>query len=90
MVECIQKETDHEWYFEWLVEELRIRMTSSVRQIIHCQTVKQCSVIFGVIKGMLGNDIYVGNEKGTGNVLIEMSSVQHPLTKREFFFPLNR
>ena len=46
VVECIQKEKDHEWYFEWLVEELLIRKTSSVRTIIYCQTTKQCSVIF--------------------------------------------
>ena len=72
VVECIQKEKDHEWYFEWLVEELRVRKTSSVRTIIYCQTIKLYSVIFGVIKGMLGKDIYVGTEKGTGNVLVEM------------------
>ena len=37
LVECIQKENDHEWYFEWLVEELRVRKTSSVRTIIYCK-----------------------------------------------------
>ena len=83
VVECIQKEKDHEWYFEWLVEELRVRKTSSVRTIIYCQTIKQCSVIFGVIKGMLGKDIYVGTEKGTGNVLVEMLHSCTPSTNKE-------
>ena len=83
VVECIQKEKDHEWYFEWLVEELRIRKTSSVKTIIYCQTIKQCSVIFGVINGMLGKDIYVGTENGTGNVLVEMLHSCTPSTNKE-------
>ena len=81
--ECIQKDKDHEWYFEWLVEELRTRKTSSVRTIIYCQTIKQCSLIFGIIKGMLGKDIYVGTEKGTGNVLVEMLHSCTPSTNKE-------
>ena len=56
-------EKDHEWYFEWLVDELLIRKTSSVRTIIYCQTNKQCIVRFCVIKGMLGKNIYVVTEK---------------------------
>ena len=40
-VKCIQKEEDHEMYFEWLVKELKSQGTSCERTIIYCQTIKQ-------------------------------------------------
>ena len=39
--------------------------------------------MFGIIKGMLGKDIYVGTEKGRGNVLVEMLHSCTPSTNKE-------
>ena len=43
------------------------------------------SVIIGIIKGMLGKDIHVGTEKGTGYwyVLVEMLHSCTPSTNKE-------
>lgn len=40
-------------------------------------------MIFGLIKGMLGKDINVGTEKGTGNMLVEMLHSCTPSTNKE-------
>ena len=40
-----------------------------LRTIIYCQTIKQSGVVYGTIKGMLGQNMYAGSE---GNVLVEM------------------
>ena len=67
-VKCIQKDEDHEMYFEFLVKELKSKGTSCERTIIYCQTIKQCSIIYGTIKGMLGNDIYFQTDENPSNV----------------------
>ena len=69
VVECMSKDTDLEFYFGWLIDELKIKKVSCQRTIIYCQTIKQCGVVYGTIKGMLGQNMYAGNEE---NVLVEM------------------
>lgn len=64
VVECMSKDTDLEFYFGWLIDEC-----SCQRTIIYCQTIKQCGFVYRTIKGMLGQNLYAGNEK---NVLVEM------------------
>lgn len=58
IVQCTQKDTDHEFYFAWLIEELKLKGTLCETTIIYCQTIKQCSILYGMIKGMLGMDIF--------------------------------
>ena len=82
-VKCIQKEEDHEMYFEWLVKELKSQGTSCERTIIYCQTIKQCSIIYGTIKGMLGNDIYFQTDENPSNVLVEMLHSCTPPANKE-------
>ena len=36
IVQCMQKDTDHEFYFEWLVKELKSEGKLSKRTIIYC------------------------------------------------------
>ena len=72
VVECMKKDSDHEMYFGWLVDELRSKQASSPRTIIYCQTIKQCGIIYATIKGMLGNDMHLGNATDPTNVLVEM------------------
>ena len=69
VVECMSKDTDLEFYFGWLIDELKIKKVSCQRTIIYCQTIKQCGVVYGTIKGMLGQNMYAGSEE---NVLVEM------------------
>ena len=69
IVEYMHKDTDLEFYFGWLVDELKTKHVSCERTIIYCQTIKQCGVVYGTIKGMLGHHMYAGNKE---NVLVEM------------------
>ena len=66
-VECMDRDTELEFYFGWLVEELITKKSSCDRTIIYCQTIKQCGVVYGTMKGMLGKHMYAGS-----NVLVEM------------------
>lgn len=34
IVQCMQKDTDHDLFFEWLGEEIKLKGTSSERTII--------------------------------------------------------
>ena len=47
IVQCMQKDTEHEFYFEWLVKELKLKGTLCGRTIIYCETIKQCSILNG-------------------------------------------
>ena len=70
IVECMHKDTDLEFYFGWLVDDLKTKQVSCERIIIiYCQMIKQCGVAYGTIKGMLGHHMYAGNKE---NVLVEM------------------
>ena len=69
IVECMHKDTDLEFYFGWLVDELKTKQVSCERTIIYCQTIKQCRVVYGTIKGMQGHHMYADNKE---NVLVEM------------------
>ena len=59
VVECMSKDTDLEFCFGWLIDELKIKKVSCQRTIIYCQTIKQCGVVYGTIKGILGQNMYV-------------------------------
>ena len=73
-VKCMQKDADHELYFEWLVKELKLKGTSCDRTIIYCQTIKQ---------GVLGKDIYHGTDNDPTNVLVEMLHSCTPSANKE-------
>lgn len=85
-VKCMQKDADHELYFEWLVKELKLKWTSCDRTIIYCQTIKQCSVMYGIVKAMLGKDIYHGTDNDSTNVLVEMLDSCTPSANKEQIF----
>ena len=71
VVEYMPRDEDLEYYFCWLLDELKEKKELCDRTIIYCQTIKQCGLLYATIKAMLGNDMYVGNE-GHNNCLIEM------------------
>ena len=59
-------------YFEWLVKELLEHDINSTRTIIYCQTIKQCSLLYAILKGMLGDGMYAGEIGDRKRVLLEM------------------
>ena len=63
VLECMSKDTDLEFYFGWLIVELKIKQVSCQKTIMYCQTIKQCGVVYGTIKGMLRQNTYAGNEE---------------------------
>jgi superfamily II DNA helicase RecQ len=66
-VQYMPNNIDLEQYFGWLAKELIERKVSCDRTIIYCQTIKQCGIIYGIMKG---NHMHVrGDPK---NVLIEI------------------
>lgn len=84
IVKCMQKVDEHELYFEWLVDELRSKRTSCKRTIIYCQTIKQCSLIYSLIKGMLGENIFHETDSDDQtNVLVEMLHSCTPSANKE-------
>ena len=52
----------------WLADTLRRERQNSVRTILYCQTIKQCSIIYATISGLLGKD----NMTSDGSPLVEM------------------
>ena len=80
IVECMSRDTDLEFYFGWLIDELKTKQVSCKRTIIYCQIIKQCGVIYRTIKGMLGQNMYAGNGE---NALVEMLHSCTPAANKE-------
>ena len=59
-------------YFEWFVKELLEHGINSTRTIIYRQTIKQCSLLYAILKGMLGDGMYAGEIGDRKRVLLEM------------------
>ena len=57
-------------YFGWLAEKLIATNKNCNRTTDYCQAIKQCGLLYGIMKGLLGKHMYVGS--GPSNVLIEM------------------
>ena len=69
VVHCMDKKAEHEENFVWLADTLRRERQNSVRTIAYCQTIKQCSIIYATIKGLLGNENMINDN---GSPLVEM------------------
>ena len=65
----MDKKAEHEENFVWLADTLRTERQNSVRTIVYCQTIKQCSIIYAIIKGLLGNENMINDN---GSPLVEM------------------
>jgi len=82
VVEYMPRDADLEHYFGWLVEELRSKKKDCERTIVYCQTIKQWALLYATFKGMLANDMYIG-DADPKNVLIEMLHSCTPLSNKE-------
>lgn len=69
-VTYMPNDIDLDQYFGWLAEELIAKHEDCDRTIIYCQTIKQCGILYGIMKGLIGKHMYVGSDPR--NVLIEM------------------
>ena len=69
VVHCMDKKAEHEENFVWLADTLRRERHNSVRTIVYCQTIKQCSIIYATIKGLLGKENMINDN---GSPLVEM------------------
>ena len=88
ILQCMQKDTDYEFYFECLVEELKLEGKLSKKTIVYCQTIKLCSILYGMIKATLGRIFIVELMMIQEMHLWKCSTPAHHLqTKRKFFSP---
>ena len=78
----MDKNSELECYFDWLVEDLKEKRESCARTIIYCQTIRQCSLVYASLKGMLGKNMYmdIDNPKTT---LVEMLHSCTPSANKE-------
>ena len=70
VVHYMEKDTELEFYFDWLSDELKQNKQKTERTIIYCQTIKQCGMLYATIKALLGNDMFIGDNRR--DVLVEM------------------
>ncbi len=70
VVHNMDKDTELEFYFDWLTDELKESQEKTERTIVYCQTIKQCGILYATIKALLGEYIFTGNE--SNNVVVEM------------------
>ena len=66
----IRTYTELEFYFSWLTDELKHSQEKTDRTIIYCQTIRQCGLVYATIKGLLGTNMFIGDD--SKNVLVEM------------------
>ncbi|XP_044183925.1 uncharacterized protein LOC122964444 [Acropora millepora] len=68
----MDKERSAEDYFRWLADELKEKKEKTSRTIICCQTIKQCCIIYSVLRGMVGRELYSNSANDPRHVLLEM------------------
>lgn len=68
VVQYIDKDTELEFYFGWLTDELKQNQEKTERTIIYCQTIRQCGMLYAAIKGLLGKHMFIGDH--SENVLL--------------------
>ena len=59
-------------YFHYLVNEIRSNSVNARWTIIYCQTIKQCCIIYNILKIELGDDMYHGCTKDPRYRMVEM------------------
>ncbi|XP_068708396.1 uncharacterized protein [Montipora foliosa] len=80
----MNKDCDLELFFEWLVEDIRKLKDKCDRTIIYCQTIKQCGIIYGMLRGLLRKDLFI-EKTSTGEKLplVEMLHSCTPATNKK-------
>ena len=73
----MSKNTDFEFYFGWLVDELKTASFLPENNYL-LPNLKQCGVVYGTIKGILGQHMYAGNEES-----VEMQHTSTPAANKQ-------
>ena len=74
VVKKMEKDTkDH---FQCIVSEIKMKGKHSMRTIIYCQTILQCSLLYKLFASKLGNDMYLSGDGKPEERLIEMMHSQ--------------
>ena len=81
VVQYMDKDTELEFYFGWLTDELKQNQEKTERTIIYCQTVRQCGMLYATIKALLGKDMFI--EDDSENVLVEMMHSCTPVANKQ-------
>lgn len=72
-VKYISKDTKPADCFRWISDRIKENGISSERVLIYCQTIKQCSIIYATIKGLLGDHFFAEqSNKNPRHVLLDM------------------
>ena len=69
VVQYFDMNTEQEFYFGWLTDEMKQNQEKTVT-IIYCQTVRQCGILYATFKALLGKYMFLGDDSKT--VLVEM------------------
>ena len=56
VVNYMPNDSEVQDYLSWIVEEIKGGKTE--KTIVYCQTIKQCSLIYGLLKFMIGQCMY--------------------------------
>ncbi|XP_022780469.1 Bloom syndrome protein homolog [Stylophora pistillata] len=69
--------------FQWLADELKEKKEKTTITIVYCQTIKQCCLIYSVLKGMHGRELYSNSADDPGHVLLEMLHSCTPVKNKD-------
>lgn len=70
-------------HFQCIVSEIRLKGKESMRTIIYCQTILQCSLLYNLISRELGSNLYKDNNLKPKDRIVEMLHSQTPTTVKE-------
>ena len=59
-------------YFQWILDELKLKRGGTKRTIIYCQTIKQCSTLYSLFSKEMGESLFADDNKDPRKRLIEM------------------
>lgn len=68
----MDKNTATEEYFEWIVTDVSKFAIQTPRVIIYCQSIKQCHVLYSLLRAKLGKYFYKHSIKSPSNAFVEM------------------
>ena len=79
-VQYMDKQAPIKDYFNWLVKELQDKKEETLRTIIYCQTIKQCSNLYSIFIKELGADVFVTSTVNPRDRRVE---IVHALSSKE-------
>ena len=63
-------------HFECIVSDIRLKGKDTIRTIIYCQTIVQCSTVYNLLASKLGDTMYLSSDRKPQERLVEMMHSQ--------------